>query len=218
MAKAETKAKTIFFDLDGPILDVSGRYFAVHKMICRELGAKVSGGVREYWRQKRRKSSIAEILDTDDKALVERYKKVWLLNIEKKDNFKKDRIFPFARKVLGALAEKYVLVLVTLRRKKSVLVNELKKFALEKYFREVCVVFDEKMEYHVSKYNAVKKSRYFNGKAVFVGDTEVDIKAAKMLGLKSIGVASGIRNRTMLKTFNPDVIVRDIRSLEKILR
>jgi len=209
--------KTIFFDLDGPIIDVSRRYFFVHKIICQKLGVKKIGTLESYWRETRRKISYEELLHTKNKALIDRYKYLWLANIEKQENFRKDKIFSYSKGVMQKLAKNNNLVLVTLRRKKKTLLKELFRFGLKKYFKEIFVVFDNNIEHHVSKYKAVKKSSYFKKDAVFVGDTEVDIKAAKMLEIKIIGVTSGIRNKKTLKTFKPDAIIKDITLLERRL-
>ncbi len=44
-----------------------------------------------------------------------------------------------------------------------------------------------------------------------VGDTEADITAAKKHGIKAIAVESGIRDRSQLKLYQPDFIVKDFR-------
>lgn len=42
-----------------------------------------------------------------------------------------------------------------------------------------------------------------------VGDTEADITAAKNHGIKVMAVESGIRDRTQLELYHPDLIVKD---------
>jgi phosphoglycolate phosphatase-like HAD superfamily hydrolase len=43
-----------------------------------------------------------------------------------------------------------------------------------------------------------------------VGDTEADITAAKTHGVKVMAVESGIRDRTQLELYHPDLIVKDL--------
>jgi phosphoglycolate phosphatase-like HAD superfamily hydrolase len=45
-----------------------------------------------------------------------------------------------------------------------------------------------------------------------VGDTEADITAAKKHGVKMIGVESGIRDRTQLQSYQPDLIVANLQA------
>jgi phosphoglycolate phosphatase-like HAD superfamily hydrolase len=42
-----------------------------------------------------------------------------------------------------------------------------------------------------------------------VGDTEADITAAKNYSIKVMAVESGIRDRTQLELYYPDLIVKD---------
>jgi phosphoglycolate phosphatase-like HAD superfamily hydrolase len=45
-----------------------------------------------------------------------------------------------------------------------------------------------------------------------VGDTEADITAAKKHDIKIIAVESGIRDRTQLTSYQPDLIVPDLKT------
>lgn len=206
------KLEHIFFDLDGPILEVSGRYFYVHKQICRILGIKLKVNRKIYWESKRRGLRLEDILGVNDIALISRYKKLWLDNIEKKDALLKDRVFPYAYKVLDYLAKKYRLSLVTLRKNHQGLKEELKKLKLAKYFNDIIVVRHK--HGHIAKYKGIIRKYPKFAKAIFIGDTEIDIKAAKLLGIPSVAVLSGIRGLSYLKKFKPEYIIRDIRELK----
>ena len=46
------------------------------------------------------------------------------------------------------------------------------------------------------KYEALK-DKIFNN-AIFIGDTEEDTNTAKMLGIKSIGITNGLRDKKFL--------------------
>ena len=54
-------------------------------------------------------------------------------------------------------------------------------------------------------------------KAVYVGDSEVDVKTAKNSGLKSIGVTWGYRGREVLKQVGADYIIDSPGELLKII-
>jgi len=48
---------------------------------------------------------------------------------------------------------------------------------------------------------------------MMVGDTEADIGAGKLTGLRTAAVLSGIRNREFLLQAQPDSLLNDIREL-----
>lgn len=212
------KIETIYFDTDGPILDVSMRHFYVHNLICIELGIDNRLKPEVYWRKKRKKTPLFDFLNTREEKIINQYKKLWIENIEKEQYLNKDRIFPFTKEVLDTMNEKYRLVLITLRMKKDMLLNEIKRFGIKKYFRDILIAYNRNNPNYESKYMLIKRLPYFNKNAVLVGDTEVDIGIAKLLDIKSIGVLSGIRNRENLLQAGADMIIRDIRSLRKILK
>ncbi len=51
-----------------------------------------------------------------------------------------------------------------------------------------------------------------------IGDTEMDIMAAKNAGVKSIAVTWGYRTREFLEKYNPDFITQNTGELERIIR
>ena len=50
-----------------------------------------------------------------------------------------------------------------------------------------------------------------------VGDTENDILPANTLGIKSVAVTTGIRNRQLLSKMNPTYILDGLGEIENIL-
>ncbi|UCD15442.1 MAG: HAD family hydrolase [Candidatus Omnitrophota bacterium] len=210
----ENRIKTIYFDLDGPILDVSRRYFFVHANICRHLGIKYAPDYKDYWRKKRMRMPFGELIGfLEANTLVNRYVKEWVKQIEKDSVLELDKVFPYVEKVLSYLKNKYDLVIVTQRRRRRTVLEEISKLNLKKYFKDILVGNNQKEEPHISKYRAVIEYPGFNKNSVFVGDTEADINAAKMLKIRNIAVLSGIRNRGFLENFEPDYIIKDIRGL-----
>ena len=212
------KIETIYFDLDGPILDVSERHFYVHKLICLELGIDSKLKPEIYWQKKRKNIQLFDLLNTREEKIINQYKKLWIENIEREQYIYKDRIFPFVKESLETIYKKYCLVLVTLRMKKNIVLNEIKRFGISKYFKDILIASSRNNPDHISKYQEIKKLSYFSKNAFLIGDTEVDIETAKLLGIRSISVLSGIRNRENLLQAGADIIIRDIKSLGKILK
>jgi phosphoglycolate phosphatase-like HAD superfamily hydrolase len=67
------------------------------------------------------------------------------------------------------------------------------------------------------KAGLLRQSRWLRPGALIVGDTEVDIRAGKAVGIKTVAVLSGIRSRAALEAEAPDAIVDDLHGLDDIL-
>ena len=60
---------------------------------------------------------------------------------------------------------------------------------------------------HEGKVNLIRDHYKKDLNGFFIGDTETDIRAGKVLGLKSIAVTFGIRNADILMREEPDIIL-----------
>ncbi len=206
--------RILYFDLDGPIIDVSKRYYYVHQKVCNQLNISSNITMEAYWNQKRAMTPLGNILYLKKGGPVNQYKEKWLDNIEKKDALILDEVFSYAKKVLNILSDRFTLNLITLRRNAMLLDGEMRRLGLNEYFTDIFVVKpSETIEPHVLKFNVLTHTSKFNENVSIVGDTEVDILAGRMAGIKSIGVLSGIRNRRMMERLSPVHIVSDIREL-----
>jgi phosphoglycolate phosphatase-like HAD superfamily hydrolase len=185
---------TIFFDLDGPILDVSERYFRVHRDIVEQLGGERIDK-RKYWHLKRDRQSLSALLDwTGITKSEETYRAQWLHKIELMKYLQYDTVIHGSKEQLKSLRQRHTLILVTLRQHRDHLDIQLKRFLLRSLFTS------------------------FTRDALVVGDTEVDIRAGRELGLMTVAVQNGIRNRERLAEEHPDFIIEDINALPQILK
>ncbi|MBC8182570.1 HAD family hydrolase [candidate division KSB1 bacterium] len=191
----------IFWDLDGPILDVSEKYYSVYKDILLEKNATtLTKDV--FWKLKRSRVSIEEILTrSNSQSLVELYKKLWFDRIETLKYLEKDSLQPGVIDVLKQCKQKNNLVMVTLRQRREKLLTQLKQLNLTQYFDDILDSGDDIKPRWKIKYNLIKD--YLNdndGKVhTIIGDTETDILAGNNLGFISIAVLCGIRNEELLK-------------------
>jgi phosphoglycolate phosphatase len=107
----------------------------------------------------------------------------------------------------------YFLAVVTSDFKETIF-PEIKEYGLENIFDDV------RVELH-DKFNAVDqiiKERNFNLKDVyFIGDSNHEIEVSKKIGIKSIAVTWGFSTEKVLKSNNPDYLVRNLEELEDIL-
>lgn len=213
----DKKKLDLFFDLDGTLIDISMRHFAVYCDIVFELKGKIITE-EEYWIMKRNKLGIGEILRkslVDEKFasyFTSRFKDL----IETYKYLKLDKVFPYSFSVLKTLFEKYDLFLVTFRRSRELTTLQLNRMGLSSFFKTIKSRSGNEENIIKFKSRAINELRGDN-KAAIVGDTEIDILVGKNLKILSIAVLSGMRNRKKLELYSPDYIIKDISYLPKIL-
>jgi len=193
--------KTIAFDLDGTLIDISKRDFRIYADILTELGYEAIDK-KQYWPLRREKTDIHSILAlsgcTSDKDVA-----YFLENraerMEESGYLSLDTLFDDVMPVFSKLNENYNLVILTRRLNETNTVEQCHRLGLEKY-TELMIVGGDKKE----------KMRSIQNLVAFVGDTENDILPANEIGVKSIAVTTGIRSEDKLRTYNPSVIINSI--------
>lgn len=212
-------------DFDGPIIDVSERYYRVYQF-CLEKTRHSNQEVKqlskqEFWQLKR--SHLPEkqigIISGLDAAQAQEFAKLRRLTIHTETYFQYDSLASGAVDALLKIQQAGVdLVVMTMRRVWE-LEYAFNKFDLKRFF-------PENRCYCLS--NDYVKSRDIDDKPLLmqralqelpsasdtwmVGDTEADITAAKKHGIKVIAVECGIRDRAQLELYHPDLIVKDLNS------
>jgi phosphoglycolate phosphatase-like HAD superfamily hydrolase len=214
-----TKPGIVFFDLDGPLLDVSGRYVALHQEILTELGLRGLPGLT-YWQRKRARCPEETILaEIGAAAHVDTYVRRRLARIETPEYLAHDRAWPWAHDTLALLSAATTLVLVTARANRPLLLEQLDRLMLSPFFREVLSTpagkrVDEQKAALIRDYLA--RHRHPQGQHWIVGDTEADVGAGRLTGLRTAAVLSGIRDRAFLVRAEPDFLLNDIRELTSL--
>ncbi|RKY33489.1 MAG: hypothetical protein DRP68_02230 [Candidatus Omnitrophota bacterium] len=205
----------IFFDLDGPILDVSQRYYQVFLAICKR---NVVLGKEEFWECKRERISWSEILKKAKVSIPkERFMKYWMCYIEMRRYLILDKIQPYVKQVLRFFGKRHILYLVSIRQSKRNLLWQLRKFKIEKYFRKVVHCKHTFNMPWKEKARLVMEFLRPKEDGLMIGDTEVDIRAAKIAGIKSIGITNGIRTERILKREKADFLISNLNEVFQIL-
>lgn len=215
----------IFTDFDGPIMDVSERYYQVYQYCLAELQEPTQPitvlSKKDFWQLKRAQVPERQIGHIsglhDDQA-----RQFAMLRRETVHNasfLKHDQLIPGAVDALLKIQTmNYHLVVVTMRRART-LNSALASHQLEGFFPpdvRYCIPDD-----HVKTHDEVEKTRLIEKaltelptacEAWMIGDTEADIAAAQAHGVPIVAVLSGIRNRDRLETHNPDFIVDNLQA------
>jgi len=197
----------IFWDLDGPILDVSDKYYSVYRDILLENNMQVLPK-KEYWTLKKSQSTLFAILSkTNSEEFIDSFKDLWLKRIETHDYQKLDKLQNGVFNILKSCKKNNDLVLVTLRKKRNRLLQQLDELNLKDYFETILSSSENIKPRWKIKYNLIYE--YLNGKIkdnhLLIGDTETDIIAGNNLGFVTVGVLCGIRDSSLLDS-KPDKI------------
>ena len=208
--------KNILFDLDGPILEVKERYYAVYKKFVM-----VSGGIplslHDYWEQKRLNTPLERLLEMSNCAgLVAEHKKYLSEHREEFSSLTLDKLQPQAKEILAQLSTKYNLYLITLRRNKDNLFRQLEELGLLPFFKDVLSIAPGSESKWKHKVNLLNEHHLQNQAGIIIGDTPTEILAGKKSGLTSIAISNGIRTKELLLQAEPHLIVSSIEELSSL--
>lgn len=214
----ERKGCPIFFDLDGPILDVSDRHYQVYCDILKEAG-QPPVSFEQYWNGKRARKPhlpVAVHLSREDSVDAD-FQRKWFERIETEPYLRMDRVWPWAIDVFAGLYQHHRFYLVTVRSNPDQLKKQLDWLNLTRWFQAI-VCCPARENAAQAKIEGIR--RHFNllpQQAVIVGDTEADIDCGKELGFHTVGVLCGIRNRDHLESTRCDSLLEDIRALPRLI-
>lgn len=189
------KFDLIFLDLDGPILEGIDRHYSCYLSILEDHGGKPIDK-ESYWSMKRKRVSRRKLLeDSQFGSSYGVFAKAWLERIESEEFLKLDRLKPFVVETIEAWKESLVerVELVTMRQCKARLLVQLDELGVLESLDEVTVCPPAREK---TKFEALKNREFHS--AVFIGDTEEDIKTAKLLGIPSVGILNGLREKEFL--------------------
>lgn len=210
-------------DFDGPIVDVSERYYQVY-CYCLEKTQLPQQPIRqltksEFWELKRAKVPEREIglLSGLETAQAEEFSQLRRQTVHQLSYMIYDRPIPGAISTLEKIQSSgFDLAVMTMRRTRE-LEMAFAQYDLWRFFppdRRYCLSDD------YIKTADVKDKPLLMERALqelppatevwMVGDTEADIIAAKTHGIPVIGVLSGIRNRGQLERYQPDFIANNL--------
>lgn len=211
------KEMKIFCDLDGTLIDVTSRHYRVYSETIAEFnGTPLSKDA--YWNLKRQKTKWDEILRLShvSSTIEAEFLLRFIDKIEDPQYLKMDTLLPGAVETLESLLKIGECYLVTLRRNRENVLEELDLLDLKKHFTEVLTGHSENDGYDVKI--ALIKDKLLDERGVIIGDTEADIMAGKELGLKTFAVTSGIRDEVFLAAMEPDYVVSSIDKVPELLK
>ncbi len=216
----------LFTDFDGPLMDVSERYYQVYlyclDKIRHSYQKVVSLTKAEFWALKRAYVSEREIAfrsGLTEKGQPEAFAELRSAVIHTEQFFPFDRLHDWAIPALTKAKSAGIELGIMTMRRQSELIPVLEKYALRRFFPEhLCFCLRDD---YVKTYDTQDKPRLMleaiarlpmPERQWIVGDTEADIIAGKRFNVKTIAVLSGIRDRARLAVHQPDMILPDLMS------
>jgi phosphoglycolate phosphatase-like HAD superfamily hydrolase len=213
----------IITDFDGPIMDLSERYYHVYQLCLdkvkhpdRSLNILTK---EEFWTLKRAQVSERQIgIDSGlTTTQAELFKKIRDRHAHQLQYLSLDRVVPGAVSALAKIQSSGIELFVMTLRRTCELEPALERYHLAQFFpphHRYCLPDD------YVKHGDVRAKTQLMATALtelkpdpdtwMIGDTEADIIAAKTNQIEVIGVLSGIRDRERLEQHQPDKIVSNL--------
>lgn len=202
----------IVLDFDGTIIDASDRMY----MLFKDIAPEFNFSKEEYWKLKRDKISHKKMFEAVGKSNeFNHFNAIWMDRIEAQKYLEYDKLYPDMDINIKILAENNRLILLTARQCEDKLKQELGRFDLEKYFSEILVTGGRN-----SKKELLKKfvlGHEIENNIVYISDMGQDVFIGNKMGIKTIAVTYGFMSEERLIEYNPDFIVRNIKSAVDII-
>ena len=227
---------TVFCDLDGPIVDVSERYYTTYKLALADTqDAYQAQGVpvniqlltkQQFWEMKRDRVPDAEIAESSGLRgiQIDAFRRRVMEIVNQPDLLHLDRLQPGVQWAIALLHSRGVrLILVTLRSQ-SQASQLLQNYGLARLF--TCIRGTQLTDAAYNNYanlktqlldEVVEELGSLIESAWMIGDTEADIIAGQALGIPTIALTCGIRNTNQLHPFQPTRILTDLISTAHLL-
>ena len=206
----------IFFDFDDTIISTKSRQYKVFQLLFKQLQITNNFSEEEFWNLKRSGQSSLDLLSTIDNNKKKLFKKEWLKLIEEKKYLKYDKLIPNLKKILKNLSKNNNIYLLSCRQKRKNLIWELNQLTLKNYFKDI--IISSPIDREKGKINQIKKIINKKNKNYLIGDTEVDILAARSFDFPCLSVTWGIRSADFLEKFSPDYLINQPDEILKLIK
>jgi pyrophosphatase PpaX len=203
----------VLFDWDGTLIDSyhadSSAYLGLFEQLEVPWGlAELHAHYSPDWYAVYRAAGIA-------KHRWDEADGIWRANYAKH----KPKLISGARRVLGQLARRYKLGLVTSGDRDRVC-RQLREYQFTKHFKARICGGDlkEKKPHPAPLLAALKKMRLQAAESVYVGDTPQDMEMSRAAGVLAIGVLGPFPTEKQLRAAEPEFLLESLGELPELLK
>ncbi len=227
----------VFCDLDGPLIDVSRRYYKTYQLAIAEVQAQSQTQGRslsltplsssQFWQMKQERVPDAEIAFCSGL----RHEQIELFLAKVLDIVNQPGLLQEDCVQLGVLQALELLKrlgaslsVVTLRCQTEAM-QLLQQFQLDSFFDQICGTEDQLSAYQnyterkqtLLKGLIAKTAPSVHSQQWIIGDTEADVQAGQSLGLSTVALTCGMRSHQYLQRLQPTTVQADLRSATEYL-
>jgi HAD superfamily hydrolase (TIGR01509 family) len=217
MRENKFKAKCIFLDLDGTIVDSRQAYLEAAQIGFQAIGQEPPEMKIALEIPKRMEQGLdfRDLIRCDPKAFIPHYLKAYQSLTEEKT-----RLLPDVSQAIQTLSSKAKLALITMRHvPNQAIVKELNCFGIGKYFASVMTALDTTKPKPSPEaiFKCVQNFDVDINDCLMASDSVNDIKAGKAAGVKTVGFLSGLYYHEELAKEDPDMILPDLTRLPEVI-
>ncbi len=211
------KAKGIFLDLDGTIVDSTQAYIEAAKIAFRANGLEQPRPqvALEIPRRLEQGLPLNDLTGGNTKQWLKVYFEAYYAVAQAKTT-----LLPNVAPALEALAGRCKLALVTMRHMPSpVIQKELDYLGVAKYFTHVVTALDtaKPKPSPEALIRCVRALDVEMGDCLIAGDSVSDVRAGKAAGARTVGLLSGLFGQEELAKERPDLILPDVTALPRFI-
>lgn len=213
MQPNQFKAKGIFLDLDGTIVDSTEAYIKAAETAFQAIGkpAPETKILLEIPKRIEQRLSIDDItLDCTQKFLP------IYLQVYHSITEKKAKLLPNMASALETLSKKSKLALITIRYvSNQVIQKELDYLGVSQYFSHIVTSLDisEPKPSPEALIRCIEVLGLDMRDCIMAGDSILDMRAGKAAGAKTVAVLSGLYGRDELEKECPNLVLSDLTAL-----
>lgn len=217
----------LYLDLDGTLLDCRTRHYATYVELLSQPDLRgVPIPEAEYWGMRSENKPIKDILKKSRlfPTKFDKFCERFIDRVESPEMLMIDDVREGVVTALGKLYTKTPICLVTLRKHRENLEQQLASLGLDKYFAVVLSGAPPKLRRPdpdirwKTKANHIRNHyRLLPTQVVYIGDTETDVKAAKFLRFEVWLLEGGHRTKALQMKADPDRIEADLSASLKYL-
>lgn len=211
----------LIFDLDGTIVDIAHKYYAVYTAFIGQYHG-VALMPQQYWSLRRSNASLDDILHASNLSIIspEIFRDHTKSLIEKEAFLRLDILFHGAGEFLKNVSTRYRCCLVTMRRNPTMLEQQLRWLGIRDYFHDILTPMlshgnaDKRQETPKSE---ALRALALKGPTIMIGDSTMDMITGRELGFTTCAVTTGMHNRQVLEKLAPDFILDKLEDVLKVI-